>query len=94
MLNTVRTGIFLSVMLVAMLIVTPASAHHSFPGTFTDEIIVVEGVVERLKFSNPHVIVYFSVTNESGEQTQWLPEPSLVPPTVVSKGSELAPPPA
>ena len=37
----------------------PVRAHHSFAATFTNEIIVVEGVVEQLKFSNPHVIVYF-----------------------------------
>ena len=54
--------------------IAPAHAHHSFAATFTEDIIVVEGVVERLKFSNPHVIVYFNVTGEDGEVTQWLGE--------------------
>ena len=54
--------------------IAPAHAHHSFAATFTEDIIVVEGVVERLKFSNPHVIVYFNVTGENGEVTQWLGE--------------------
>jgi len=54
--------------------VAPAQAHHSFAATFTDDIIVVEGVVERVKFSNPHVIVYFDVTDDNGNVTQWLAE--------------------
>lgn len=54
--------------------IAPAHAHHSFAATFTENIIVVEGVVETLKFSNPHVIVYFNVTGEDGEVTQWLGE--------------------
>lgn len=57
-----------------MLSIAPAHAHHSFAATFTNDIIVVEGVVERMKFSNPHVIVYFDVTDEDGEVTQWLAE--------------------
>jgi hypothetical protein len=54
--------------------VAPANAHHSFAGTFTDEIIVVEGAVERVKFTNPHVIIYFAVTDEAGKETTWLAE--------------------
>jgi hypothetical protein len=54
--------------------IAPAHAHHSFAATFTDDIIVVEGVVERVKFSNPHVIVYFDVTDDDGDVTQWLAE--------------------
>jgi hypothetical protein len=54
--------------------IAPAHAHHSFAATFTQDIIVVEGYVERVKFSNPHVIVYFDVTDENGEVTQWLGE--------------------
>ena len=54
--------------------VPAAQAHHSFAATFTDEIIEVEGVVESLKFSNPHVIVTFNVTDENGNVTQWLGE--------------------
>ena len=52
----------------------PANAHHSFAATYTDEIIVVEGVVDSLKFSNPHVIVYIEVTDENDNVTEWLGE--------------------
>jgi hypothetical protein len=60
--------------LVMTLGVMQAHAHHSFAATFTDNIIVVEGVVERVKFSNPHVIVYFDITGEDGDVSQWLAE--------------------
>lgn len=53
-----------------------ADAHHSFSATFTDEIITVEGVVERMSFSNPHVIVFFNVTEDNGEQQEWMSEGS------------------
>lgn len=52
----------------------PAAAHHSFAATFTEETITVKGVVERLSFTNPHVIVYFKVTDESGKQQEWMSE--------------------
>jgi hypothetical protein len=51
-----------------------AQAHHSFSATFTDEIITVEGYVEKMSFSNPHVIIYFNSTDEAGNQLQWMSE--------------------
>jgi hypothetical protein len=67
---------FASSCLVAFVIMNSASvsAHHSFAATFTDKIIIVEGAVERVKFTNPHVIIYFTVTDEAGEETTWLAE--------------------
>jgi hypothetical protein len=53
-----------------------AQAHHSFSATFTDKEITVEGYVEKMSFSNPHVIIYFNVTDENGEQQQWMSEGS------------------
>ena len=70
MSNLVRIFLIAS----AIAFVVPANAHHSFAATFTEEIIVVEGVVERVKFSNPHVIVYFTVTDETGQEATWLAE--------------------
>lgn len=58
----------------AMLITLPAHAHHSFSASFTDEVITVEGVVDEYKFANPHVVVYFNVTDDDGEVTRWMTE--------------------
>ncbi len=51
-----------------------AQAHHSFSATFFDDVITVEGVVDRLSFTNPHVIIYFNVTDENGQQQEWMSE--------------------
>ena len=70
MLNNIK----FSVLLVSLFSAVPTYAHHSFAATFSEEIITVEGTVERFKYSNPHVIVYFNVIDEEGKETQWLAE--------------------
>ncbi len=57
-----------------MVLTVPVQAHHSFSSTFTDEIISVEGVFDRMSFTNPHVIIYFTVTDENGQQQEWMSE--------------------
>lgn len=52
-----------------------AQAHHSWTASYTEEIIAVEGYVERYLFKNPHVIIYLSVKNDAtGETTRWMSE--------------------
>lgn len=54
-----------------------AQAHHSFAATFDgSETIDVEGVVTEFSFRNPHVLIYFDVTNEDGSVTNWVSEGS------------------
>jgi len=50
------------------------SAHHSTNANFTQEIISVEGVIERVRFQNPHASVLINSTNASGKETFWLIE--------------------
>ena len=50
-------------------------AHHSFLGTFqSDKKVEVTGVVTDFHFFNPHVGLYFNVTNADGSVTQWMSE--------------------
>ncbi len=49
-------------------------AHHSTNANFTQEIIAVEGVIERVRFQNPHASVLIKHTDESGKETFWLIE--------------------
>jgi hypothetical protein len=52
-----------------------AYAHHSFQATFQpDAKIDVEGVVTKFSFRNPHIIIYFDVTNADGSVTNWMSE--------------------
>jgi len=53
-----------------------ANAHHSTNANFTQEIISVQGVIERVRFQNPHASVLIKNTDEAGNETYWLIESS------------------
>lgn len=49
-----------------------ALAHHSFAAEFdVSRPVMLEGVVQRMEFSNPHSWIYVEVTTESGEVQEW-----------------------
>jgi len=50
------------------------SAHHSTNANFTQEIISVEGTIERVRFQNPHASVLIKNIDEQGKETFWLIE--------------------
>ena len=64
------------ILLIAVLLSTPflVSAHHSTAANFTQEIISVEGTIERVRFQNPHSSVLIKNTDDQGEETFWLIE--------------------
>lgn len=70
-----RRNISRAATLVLLLAATTAFGHHSFQATFkSDETISVEGVVTDYRFKNPHVLLYFDVTNDDGSVTNWMSE--------------------
>ncbi len=64
------------ILLIAVLLSAPflVSAHHSTAANFTQEIISVEGSIERVRFQNPHSSVLIRNTDNQGEETFWLIE--------------------
>ena len=50
------------------------SAHHSTNANFTQEVISVEGVIERVRYQSPHASVLIKNTDEIGKETFWLIE--------------------
>ena len=47
-------------------------AHHGVSGQFDlEQILTVTGVVNRVRFVNPHAYVYFKVSNSEGKEEQW-----------------------
>jgi hypothetical protein len=60
------------------LIVTEVSAHHSRAGYDTKKVVTLRGIVDEVKWRNPHVFVLFDVKDESGKAVQWTGELSSV----------------
>ncbi len=52
----------------------PANAHHATVTNFTQEIISVEGVIEQIRYQNPHSSILIRHTSEEGKETYWLIE--------------------
>jgi hypothetical protein len=58
--------------LTGLLVVTqPANAHHSAAAYDEGKTASVTGVVTRLQWRNPHVIIRLDVTDESGNSSTW-----------------------
>ena len=47
-----------------------AVAHHG-RASYSEEIITLDATVTDFRFVNPHVQIYFDITNEAGEVEQW-----------------------
>lgn len=51
-----------------------ANAHHATSANFTQEIVSVDGVVEEVRYRNPHTSLLISHASEEGKKTYWLLE--------------------
>jgi hypothetical protein len=79
-----RTTILLVVAgLIAGLAGGAALAHHG-RASYSDEIITLDATVTEFRFVNPHVQIYFDITNESGEVEHWQGE--LTAPNKLARG--------
>lgn len=75
MRNLVFRALVTTVAIITATYSTALLAHHAFSATFIkDQKISVQGVVSKFSFRNPHVLVYFDVTNDDGSVTQWVSE--------------------
>jgi len=51
-----------------------ANAHHATVANFTQEIVSVDGVVEQVRYQNPHTSLLISQTSDDGNKSYWLLE--------------------
>jgi hypothetical protein len=63
--------------------VTPVHAHHSWARYDGDHVITVSGVVTKVEWASPHVIMLFTVSDENDGPTEWTME--MDPPTLLSR---------
>jgi hypothetical protein len=77
-------GIWLAVVLLGSLGAWPGHAHHSWARYDGDHVITVSGVITKVEWASPHVIMLFTVTDESDRSTeQWTME--MDPPTLLGR---------
>jgi len=72
-MNSKKTAIFVSMAAIAALFVVtaPVFAHHGTAAFDTEKVVTVKGNITDFVFSNPHVQVYFEVTNDKGQKEAW-----------------------
>ncbi len=64
----------LSVICLIAFVSCVANAHHATVANFTQEIISVDGVVEQVRYQNPHTSLLISQISDDGKQSYWLLE--------------------
>ena len=60
--------------LLALAISTTTFAHHSTVANFTREVISVDGVIEQVRYQNPHASILIKHTDDAGRDVYWLVE--------------------
>ncbi len=61
-------------MAVWLMVSSSVSSHHSTNANFTQEIITVEGIIERVRFQYPHASVLIKNVDDAGVERFWLIE--------------------
>lgn len=55
-----------------MLMALPATSHHSFPGIYdVGQVFLLEGVVTKFMFRNPHSFIFLKSTTDDGRTAEW-----------------------
>ena len=63
-----------SACLISIAAVFPALAHHSAFAFDTERTLVVSGTVTEWFWANPHCLLKFDVTTDSGDVVEWVTE--------------------
>jgi hypothetical protein len=68
-----RTNSAIPLLVAALLgsVTGPAVAHHSFAMFDKGKMTTIEGVVRRLAWTNPHVLIDIDVTDKQGRTAQY-----------------------
>ncbi len=58
----------------ALVLSSPAIAHHGDAGRYVEEVIVVKGTVLQVQMLNPHSMVVFEAEEPDGKKIRWQAE--------------------
>lgn len=66
---------YFAILLSLIAVTQPSFGHHSFAVHFEgDSLVVVEGVVTKFRFTNPHGVLFFTALDENGDEVEWKAE--------------------
>ena len=70
-MNVTNCGSLSLSVAIALSMLVPAHAHHSFPAQYdADQPVTLTGTVTRVEWTNPHIFIYIDVTDESSGAVQ------------------------
>lgn len=78
-----RLTVSVAALLTGLTTTASSLAHHGF-AAYSDERVTVQATMTELRFVNPHVQLYFDVTNAQGETEHWQAE--LTAPNKLARG--------
>ena len=78
-----KIAVIATTVLAALAVGGPSLAHHGF-AAYSSESVTVQATLIELRFVNPHVQLYFDVTNTDGELEHWQAE--LTAPNKLARG--------
>lgn len=65
------------------LLALPGEAHHSWARYDGENVVTTSGVLTKIDWASPHVVMHFTVTDESGASADWTVE--MDPPTLLNR---------
>jgi hypothetical protein len=66
-----------------LLAATPVAAHHSWARYDGENVVTTAGVLTKIEWASPHVVMQFAVADEAGKSTDWTVE--MDPPTLLNR---------
>jgi hypothetical protein len=70
-------------LLAASFLTLPAHGHHSWARYDGDHVVTITGIITKVEWASPHVVMQFTTADESGQRTDWTME--MDPPTLLNR---------
>ena len=71
-------------LLAAVFLLAESALSHHGRASYSRDVVTLQATVTEFRFVNPHVQIYFDITNEAGETEHWQGE--LTAPNKLARG--------